>query len=815
MCFSNWRTDDHSPERPADERAAPVRVVSQARRPRLRRARGLRRILELPVVEGQHLIQIHRAVQLPTSSDFAQENQKMRLKKIQLTNFRTFPAAEWDVPEGVSLITGPNGSGKSTLMGVAAAWGIWGQVPGRSQDHLVRHGESEMIVKIMFSTGDGESTHMYSISRRFRLNKSGKGGVTQLTFGSDGVDLTGAVNKETQAKINEVCGIFEVWSATAYVGQREGAGQFLEANAYERKQILRDLISAGGNWEAWEQQAKAENTKVALDLNRSEGSIEDLEQIANELPDRMQHSDAMKVQVGSTAGQVMKAEEELRKSEKTVADYLANIEAWSKLEAERVTDRDGHEKAVQAETVYADQIRVQGDLAEKLPEYEASLTKQNEAISARRDEITDVETANAQIMSENAKLTGKFDALNAHFQTDFAAWDTTKVNKDAEIANDLKHADRLMKRTEHGERLALSLAENRCPECKQLLNDEHAEATRLELESLTDWRKSSSEGEAIIEKWATFTHPDPPVAPVRGINAEYLPLPTTLVANEGLQNSLVAARSAAAEIERLTPLHAASVEKVDRVKDKAEKSRTAVEEAGDPTDQRTMLHEQQTDVGRFKRTLENYKTIHEEALATLAKAETLVEVAEQQKTELKTRREKIGDLKVELADWEHVVAATGTNGIRQLIIDQSVGTLESASNRWLQIIAPGFEIAFTTQSDTDRETFEEGVIMPSGAIQPWSELSGAQSVAVAFAVRMGMSEVGGAAYGVRYETIYLDEADSWLTGDYQLQFMQMLSRIAETGVDVVAITHIDAVIDSVDQITRIVPIDSETSEVVS
>ncbi|KKL19878.1 hypothetical protein LCGC14_2461090, partial [marine sediment metagenome] len=132
---------------------------------------------------------------------------------------------------------------------------------------------------------------------------------------------------------------------------------------------------------------------------------------------------------------------------------------------------------------------------------------------------------------------------------------------------------------------------------------------------------------------------------------------------------------------------------------------------------------------------------------------------------------------------------------------------------WLQTIAPGFEIAFSTQSETDRETFEEGVVMPSGATQPWSELSGAQSVAVALAVRSGMAEVGGAAYGVHYETFYFDESDSWLTGDYQLQYLQMMNRIADTGIDVVLITHIDAVIDSVDQITRIVPIDSETSEV--
>ena len=747
----------------------------------------------------------------------------MRLKKIRLINFRTFPTAEWDVPEGVSLITGPNGSGKSTLMGVAAAWGLWGQVPGRSQDYLVRHGEREMVVTVHLEV----ASQLYSIERRFLLNKSGKAGTTKLSlreilhmidhpYGDGGYeyrDLTQSINKETQAKINEIVGPFEVWQMTAYVGQREGAGQFLEANAYERKQILRDLISAGGNWEVWELQAKEQRTAVEASLQRTEGSIEDLEQIANELPDRMQHSDAMKVQVGSTAGQVMKAEEELRKSEKTAADYLADIEAWSKLEAERVTDRDEHDLAIKVEYDFRFQLTHQAELAEKLPNLETALVKQQVAIDARRDEITDVESKNTDIMVANAKGRGKYDVLNAHYLTDSASWADEVRRIDDEHDDTDKRMGEIVAATITVEEAEFSLKNEFCHECKQPLNDEHTAELRKVVEDGGNWQKARAVAEAVIKDHEDFVHEDAPVAPTVPVNAEYLPIPAMLVANENLQENLIAARSAVAEIERLTPLHEAAVEKVDQVKDKAEKSRTAVEEAGDPTDQRTMLHEQQTDVERFKRTLENYKTIHEEALATLVKAETLVSVAEQQKAELTKRREKIGDLKIELADWEHVVAATGTNGIRQLIIDQSVGTLEAATNHWLQTIAPGFEIAFSTQSETDRETFEEGVVMPSGATQPWSELSGAQSVAVALAVRSGMAEVGGAAYGVHYETFYFDESDSWLTGDYQLQYLQMMNRIADTGIDVVLITHIDAVIDSVDQITRIVPIDSETSEV--
>ena len=178
--------------------------------------------------------------------------------------------------------------------------------------------------------------------------------------------------------------------------------------------------------------------------------------------------------------------------------------------------------------------------------------------------------------------------------------------------------------------------------------------------------------------------------------------------------------------------------------------------------------------------------------------------AEKARTQLSEYRNTLGKQKIQLHEWGIVALMCGTNGIRQLIIDQALAQLEPACNRWLGIIAPGFEIAFSTQTDTDRETFDEGIIMPNGAIQPWSELSGAQSVAVALAVRLGLAEVGGAAQGIHYETLYLDEADAWLTGIYQQQFMNMLAKVADTGIDVVAITHIEAVKQMVDQQVEVV-----------
>ena len=102
----------------------------------------------------------------------------MKIIDLELTNVRTFKDVKFRIPDGVSLLLGENGTGKSTLLGTAAAWAIWGQVPGRSQDHLVRHGEREMVVRVNLTAHNKP----YSIERRFRLNKKGKGGDTKLSL---------------------------------------------------------------------------------------------------------------------------------------------------------------------------------------------------------------------------------------------------------------------------------------------------------------------------------------------------------------------------------------------------------------------------------------------------------------------------------------------------------------------------------------------------------------------------------------------------------------------------------------------------------
>ncbi len=723
----------------------------------------------------------------------------MRIESTELANLRTFASANYKTPTGLSLVTGQNGTGKSTLM-LAVAWAIWGQTPGRSQDFLVRHGEREMSATVQFSS----QGQRYLVRRQFRLNKEGKGGVTQLIFNSVEVagirhDLTEATVKETQAQITAVAGTFEVWQMTAYVGQREGAGQFLEAKAYERKGILRDIIAGAGNWDEWEAIAKKWVASHETQINRIEGAIPVLIEAAEPLGAVNQMLTAARLLGVEADIALTKSTNNLESSNVAVEHGREVVAAWK--------DRDSKLAAAQIQAaIYKASIsKIDANIAElqksaeQLDHVNAEIKAQQGKIAERQIEIDAVMAANESCTLADTEALAAYETAMENWRAEHGVW----IAKRDTRMNEISDRFAILKKVKLAKE---SVKANYCPECKQPLTEEHSEELLNLIAENPDWESEMAE---LNTEYGDLASVKPPQAPEATQLYGLEPIPQQLSQDEKTFELRAKAENANELIQAL----------------ELEKDTLTSEASGNDsyiTDMKQWIETTKRPDANYLEDLltDNRQALQDERVSHEAKntqrvnialAEQAIKAAQSAAEELQSNRESLGNHKTEKHEWETVVLMTGTNGIRQLIIDQALAQLEPACNRWLGIIAPGFEIAFSTQTDTDRETFDEGIIMPSGAIQPWSELSGAQSVAVALAVRLGLAEVGGAAQGIHYETLYLDEADAWLTGIYQQQFMDMLSKVADTGIDVVAITHIDAVKQMVDQQVEVVATGDGTS----
>ena len=681
-----------------------------------------------------------RYVCITTAVASATWSHHMKIIDLELTNVRTFKDVKFRIPDGVSLLLGENGTGKSTLLGTAAAWAIWGQVPGRSQDHLVRHGEREMVVRVNLTAHNKP----YSIERRFRLNKKGKGGDTKLSlyqkkqgdWFTDIANLTQPINKETQQVITEIFGRYEVWAATAYVGQKEGAGYFLEAKPADRRAILREIIAADDNWTEWELSAKDEVRQRASQIERLSGTIPILDERASQTEELEVALSTLEVDLREIQDPLDKAEHKLKQATRSYEGL--NTDEW-KLQQEI-------QSLKQQSNDYRSAKSLTTTVKHKLQVLDQQLA---------------IDTANAEKLPQAEK------EHRAHIER------MQQVESESNSIKELNNVE--IKKWHKALEAQKNSTKERCESCKQLIEPEPVEAPKLLKEPILLIRRLDLEQN------------------VQGAIRSKERIEASTQRREELAEQLK-------ETAAIMFLCGDADQDMDRVIDELKVAQKTRGDAHRTIQENTLAVEN----------LQEDKTV---AIANIARAEISYESAKEAKQKLAATQKEITDCKESLADWERVAEMTGTSGVRQLIIDQSIGAMEAAANRWLDVIAPNFAIYFSTQTETDRETFEEGVITPSGNLEPWSELSGAQSVAVALAVRLGLAEVGGAAHGVRYQTLYLDEADAWLSGDYQQTFMEYINKVAETGIDIVCITHIEAVKEMVDQQTLVIDTGNGTSEI--
>lgn len=190
----------------------------------------------------------------------------------------------------VACLTGLNGAGKSAILD-AVTWAIWEEARG-SSDELVRLGEKEMWVEIVFS----HEGQLYRV-RRSRQKQVGKAGgkgtskgtlefqIADQTSDSNGTlrwnSLTAASMKETGKHICDLLRMdYDTFINSAYLKQGR-AEEFTTRLPSERKQVLAEILGLS-YFDRLQEEARERLRGVKAQIEFLEGSLAGARQVEAE-----------------------------------------------------------------------------------------------------------------------------------------------------------------------------------------------------------------------------------------------------------------------------------------------------------------------------------------------------------------------------------------------------------------------------------------------------------------------------------------------------------------------------------------------------
>ena len=632
-----------------------------------------------------------------------------------------------------------------------------------------------MSVAVTF-TVDG---HEYVVRRRLHLSASGA--TSDLDFLRDGISLKAPVMAETQRLIEQVTGPFALWSQTARVRQQGGAGEFLESVPARRRELLRQIIVNDAEWDVW---AKGAGVKLRWHEARGLG----LAALIGVAEEGSTQAGALRVEYGeavSRAGQASvlrdKARDALRAAEAEVA---------ASQEAERRVSLAKQTRAALAQAV--DDAEARWRLARSKAESAAGALKEADFLRKRLASLQEAQAENEAAVKRWNEALQEAAAIAATLRVTERGLTLAQRELDRLVADDRRLRDLTAEYD--------GITRTECSLCGQELNTPEA---RLNV---------STRRLALSGRMAALDPGGQLARRLTDAKDSVLQAAGTLAALQERQPTVVPAMPALLDISELgevttrLALAEAAGRDLSGLRDEMESARVnvhkrvyALDDFG-PVPQVDAGETRMAEIRARSLALAN-KDAEANATAAQAEATRLAERlrrAEEQAAAVPALRAKQAESEGHAQTWRLLAEACGPAGVRQLMIDQGLAALETGANRWLELLSPEFRIAFSTLSETGRETLEEGVQGPFGLLS-FADLSGAQSVAVGLAVRLALSELGGVAHGVRHETLVLDEVDAWLTGERQDAYLRLLEKLGERGYDALVISHIDGVRDLIPQ----------------
>ncbi|RLE78602.1 MAG: hypothetical protein DRJ52_10140, partial [Thermoprotei archaeon] len=156
-------------------------------------------------------------------------------------------------------------------------------------------------------------------------------------------------------------------------------------------------------------------------------------------------------------------------------------------------------------------------------------------------------------------------------------------------------------------------------------------------------------------------------------------------------------------------------------------------------------------------------------------------------------------------------------GLPSALLRAYAERIENKVNNVLSLIwSPDYRVRVKVSRDggVDLECARRdflGVYKP----RPLETFSGGESTAIGFALRLAFSEILAEEYGARVNVLIIDEGFSQLDREHREALVELLKRLVNTGIydQVIAISHIDDVMDYFEEKIRVFRDDKERTQI--
>ncbi len=324
-------------------------------------------------------------------------------KKLHMRNFMCYHEPDPLDFSGIHLacIAGDNGHGKSALLD-AMTWAVWGKARARSDDELVRSGETEMEVEFEFLLGDDS----YRVIRKREKRRRSLGALDlQIKDGEGYRSIAGATQQETQHQINQLLHSDYALFTNSVLLVQGRADEFTIKPPAERKRILADILGLSV-YDTYEQRAKdlarekeqafavtqlriqeidaelvhreeyeQEKLRAQEDVSQLGAQLREAERRLRDLGERAKVLETQKAQLMDLERRIKSTREQLRSVEKRTSDYQDKVRT-----TQQVLGRKGQIEADHARLLQVGQR--DAELGQRLSQLMA-LTEERQAIERR------------------------------------------------------------------------------------------------------------------------------------------------------------------------------------------------------------------------------------------------------------------------------------------------------------------------------------------------------------------------------------------------------------------------------------------------